>query len=68
MKPEGLLLFSNRGDNGKKRKNVWDLPAQTWVPLAGVTIVYKYYTGTTATTCQTYDSTGTLVNGIKLGW
>jgi len=35
-------------------------------PIRGITKVYRYTAGTTATTCQVYGSDAVLVNGIKL--
>lgn len=38
-----------------------------WTPIGNVVRVYQYTSGTTPPTAQVYDSTATLVNGIKLG-
>jgi hypothetical protein len=64
----GVVKLQIQPYNGRAYTTVEYLPDGVWLPIGGtVKRVYRYYTGTTSTTCQVYDSTGTLVNGVKVG-
>lgn len=44
------------------------LPDAVWVPVGSVKMVWALYKGTDSTTCQSYNLSGVLVRGIKLGY
>lgn len=52
---------------GTTSTHVLSLPGQMWMQYGNITKVYRYLTGTTATSSQYYNASNTLVNGIKLG-
>lgn len=64
----GIVKVRQKTTNKDSQDVVITLPEAVWMPLLNVSIVFMYYTGTTPTTCQTYNSSGSLVNGVKLGW
>lgn len=64
----GIIKVLIEKDNKKSRDTVvMSLPDQVWTPVGNIIKVFSLYNGSDSTTCQVYDSTGTLVRGIKVG-
>jgi len=53
---------------GEEFDQILILHAGVWKPDGNIIKVYRYLTGTTATTSQVYTSSYVAVNGIKLGY
>jgi hypothetical protein len=64
---DGVTKFDTTDEAGTVTTEVKNLKAGTLIPARNVTKVYRYYVGTTAVT-TVYNSSGSLVNGLKLHW
>ena len=53
---------------GDSTTTVETLPDAVWLPVGSVKKIWALYNGTDSTTCQSYNSSGVLVRGIKLGY
>jgi hypothetical protein len=62
----GIVKISYVAPQGDTMTEVIALNDATFYPVRNVTKVFRYYTGTTATTCKAYSAAGAQVNGIKL--
>jgi len=62
----GIVKIDYMDGSGNKKTEVITLNDATFYPIRNVTVAYRYYTGTTATTCKIYDASGSLVTGIKI--
>lgn len=64
---EGIVKVDLKYDHTTTSTTVvLSLLAGTIYPIRGITKVYRYTSGTNATTCQVYGSDAVLVNGVKL--
>lgn len=62
----GIFKVDYTDDKQMPRTWVGVLTAGENLYIPNVTLVYRYYVGTTAITAQTYTDAGVLVNGIRL--
>lgn len=65
----GIIMFRIKSRiSGDSTTVVEVLPDAQWVPVGSVKKIWALYNGTDSTTCQSYNSSGVLVRGIKLGY
>ena len=63
----GLVKIAYTSENGVSVIEVVMLIGGVLRPVRNITLVYQYYTGTTAGTCKSYNADGTAkTNAIKL--
>lgn len=64
---DGIVKFDYLdGADGSTKTVIKQVVAGSVIHNPNITKVYRYYTGTTAITAQTYNTSGSLVNGLRL--
>lgn len=64
---DGIVKFDYLdSSDGSTKTVIKQVTAGGIIHNPNITKVYRYYTGSTAITAQVYNSSGTLVNGLRL--